>query len=94
MDIEKIKKIATPILKEKGVIRSSIFGSYAHGKAKEGSDVDFLIEFPEDKSLFDLVDLKLSLEDALGRDVDIAEYRSIKPRIRDVILNSQVAIYG
>ena len=70
--------------------RSALFGSVVRGEANEKSDVDILVEFPEDKSLFDLVDLKQKLESALGSDVDIVTYRSISPLIRDTVLREQV----
>jgi predicted nucleotidyltransferase len=43
-----------------------IFGSYAHGKEKEGSDIDVLVIFGEGASLFDLVGLGDYLEDFFG----------------------------
>jgi predicted nucleotidyltransferase len=43
-------------------------------------------------SLLDFVGLKLELEDALGREVDLVEYDTIKPRLKDVILKEELAI--
>ncbi|GCC10851.1 hypothetical protein IPdc08_00889 [archaeon] len=43
-------------------------------------------------SLFDFVGLKLELEEALGRKVDLGEYSTIKPIIREQILSEEVAI--
>ncbi len=63
MDIKQIKSKAVPILKEAGVIRSSLFGSYARGEAREDSDIDMLIEFPKGKSLLDLVHLERAAKD-------------------------------
>lgn len=83
---------AIPVLKEAGVTRSSLFGSYVRGEEREDSDVDFLVELPSEKSLFDLVDLKLKLEDALHKKVDLVEYAMVKPRIRDRIFNEQIQI--
>ncbi len=62
--------------------RAAIFGSFARGEAKANSDVDLLIEYrAKGKSLFDLVDLKLELEEILGRKVDIVTYDSILLKI-------------
>lgn len=90
--LDEIKKKAIPILKKAGVTRSSIFGSYVRGEEKEGSDIDFLVELPSDKSLFDFVDLKQKLEDALDKKVDLVEYIMIKSRIKDSILKEQIPI--
>ncbi len=82
-----------PILKRHAVKRASIFGSFARGTAKLGSDVDFLIEYKEkNKSLFDLVDLKSELEESLNRKVDVITYNSIYWRIRERILAEQIVI--
>ena len=91
-DLKNIKNKALPILKKAGVIRSSIFGSVVAGEAKEHSDIDMLVELPKEKSLFDFVDLQLKLEKALGKKVDLGEYSTIKPRLKEPILNGQVQI--
>ena len=42
LTIKEIAEKARPILKQAGVLRSSIFGSVARGEANENSDVDIL----------------------------------------------------
>lgn len=92
ISVNEIKNKVLPVLKEAGVTRSSLFGSYVHGEQKENSDIDILIDLPKDKSLFDVVELKYKLEDVLGKKVDLVEYEYIKPQLRDNILSSQVQI--
>ena len=48
-----------------------VFGSVARGDNRAGSDVDFLVEFEEGRTLFDLIGLRLDLRELLGVDVDI-----------------------
>ncbi len=85
--IPDIKKKIVPILKRHAVKKASIFGSFARGEAKARSAIDLLIEYKRDnKSLFDLVNLKAELEEILGRKVDIMTYNSIYWRLRDQIL--------
>ena len=91
-DIETIKAKVTPILKSAGVLRSDVFGSVARGEAKEDSDVDFLVEFPSGKSLFDLADLHMKLEEILHRKVDVLTYRSISPLLKNYIERDRVRI--
>ena len=63
-----IKRKALPVLKRHEVKRAAIFGSFARGTANSKSDVDFLIEYKgKNKTLFDLVELKLDLEEILDR---------------------------
>lgn len=81
-----------PILKDAGVTRSAVFGSVASGQAREDSDIDILVDLPEDKSLFDFVRLQSALENALGKKVDLGEFSEIKPRIRDNVLKSALRI--
>lgn len=88
---ELLAKIA-PILRHHRVLRAAVFGSFARQEMKESSDVDILVELEEDKSLLDLVALKLDLEEALGRTVDLVEYSTIHPRLRDQILKEQVPV--
>ena len=51
-----------PILKEADVSRSFIFGSYAKKQQKKNSDIDLIVEFNKQKTLLDLITLKLELE--------------------------------
>jgi predicted nucleotidyltransferase len=91
--LASIKNKALPILKKHDVKRAAVFGSFAHGTATSRSDVDFLIEYKgKHKSLFDLVDLKLELEETFGRKVDVITYNSIYWALRDRILAEQVVI--
>jgi predicted nucleotidyltransferase len=90
--LRTISRQAIPILKRAGVKRSSIFGSAARGELKKKSDVDFLVELKSGSSLLDLAGLKLDLEDAIGRQVDLVTFRSLSPLIREKVLGEQVPI--
>jgi predicted nucleotidyltransferase len=92
MHVEEIEKKIAPVLKRYGVSRAAIFGSYARGEEREDSDIDILVEFEGDRSLLDLAGLKIELEEALGRSVDVLTYNSLHPLLRDRILNEQKVI--
>jgi predicted nucleotidyltransferase len=87
--IDAIKRQVVPVLKEAGVLRSSVFGSVARGDGNDASDVDLLVELPQGKSLFDLADLQTRLERAVGKKVDVGTYASIKPVLKDSILRKK-----
>jgi len=92
MNVEEIKKKIIPILKRHGVSRAGIFGSVVRGEETKESDIDVLVEIESRMSLLDFVGLKLELEDALGKRVDLGEYSTIKPIIKEQILSEEVAI--
>jgi predicted nucleotidyltransferase len=54
-----------------GASNVRVFGSVARGEARPDSDIDFLMQFPEDTSIFDLVGLWQELTHLLAREVDL-----------------------
>lgn len=51
------------------------FGSVARGEAGPDSDIDLLVAFPDNRTIFDLVGLWLDLKDLLGREVSLIRER-------------------
>jgi hypothetical protein len=92
LSVEEIKQRVVPVLRRHGVTRAAVFGSAVRGQLRPESDIDILVRLGEDVSLLDFVGLKLDLEQALNRRVDLVEYDTIKPRLRDQILAEQEAI--
>jgi predicted nucleotidyltransferase len=91
-NLEKLKLQLIPILRRHHVNRAGIFGSTANGTAKKTSDIDLLIEFTGEKSLFDLVALKLDLEAEIDRKIDIQTYKALNPLIRNSVLADEVRV--
>ncbi len=56
---------------ENGAFNVRVFGSVARGEAREDSDVDFIAEFREKTSIFDLVGMWLDLKELLDREVSL-----------------------
>ncbi len=90
--LSTLKKIIVPILRRNNVIRAGIFGSYARGEERKGSDIDILIKFRGKKSLLDLSGLKIDLEERLGKKVDLAEYLVVHPLLKERIKKEEVRI--
>ena len=66
-----------------------LFGSFARDCAGPDSDVDLLVDL--DVLTFDrYMDLKLHLEDLLGRRVDLVLRESLRPRVRDAVLREVI----
>lgn len=59
---------------------------------REKSDIDILVEINRDISLLDLVGLKLEIEEALKNKVDLVEYNTIKPLLKERILKEEIRI--
>ena len=91
-NIENIKKKILPVLKKHGIRKAAICGSFARGEESEDSDIDILVEIPEDLSLLDFVGIKLEIEKTIRREVDLIEYSEIKSAIKESLLKEEIAI--
>jgi predicted nucleotidyltransferase len=89
--IEILKKNEAIIKKKYGVRKIGVFGSFAKGEEKEGSDIDVLIELEEAYETFDnYMDLKFFLEDLFGRKVDLVTVDALRPQLKGDILREVV----
>lgn len=80
---DRIRDIAS----RHGVGSIAVFGSVARGEARDGSDVDLLIEVTGPTTPWFPGGLVAELESLLGCRVDVAEHRSLNPHLRDAILS-------
>jgi len=90
--IKQISESILPILKRYGVSKAALFGSVVKDQERPDSDIDVLVHIDKDISLLDFVGLKLELEQILKKDVDVVEYDTIKPLLRETILKEQQVI--
>lgn len=91
--IEEIRSIVAPIAKRHGVQSVSLFGSYSKGTASAGSDVDLKIEKGALRSLFQLCDFRLAVEDALALPVDLVTSESSDREFLAHIADEEVLLY-
>lgn len=88
--IEKIEENGEKI-KSFGVKRLALFGSYAAGEATEESDLDFLVEFEEERGLFDdYIGVLHFLEDLFRKNVDLGEPELLRKEIREDVLGGRL----
>jgi predicted nucleotidyltransferase len=74
-------------LKQFGVKRWGVFGSFARDQQNARSDVDILIEFEQGKKSFDnFMHLVFFLEGQVGRRVELVTPESLSPHIGPHIL--------
>lgn len=96
MTKEEIKNI---VLENREVLRRykvksiALFGSYVRNEQKEGSDIDFLVEFDKGVTLFDFVELQDSLSQILCKKVCVVSRRGLNKHIGPYILK-EVEIIG
>ena len=57
-----------------------MFGSAARGEDTDASDMDLLVRFAPESSLFDLIHLSDEFERILGRRVDVVSEGGLQPR--------------
>ncbi len=88
-----IQEKTSPILLRYGIQKASIFGSIARGEAKEASDVDILVQPKDSMSLLEFAGLKLDLEEALQKKVDLVEYSLIRDELRSYIMKDAQIFY-
>ena len=74
-----LREAKSDLAREFGVTRLALFGSYARGDQREGSDVDILVEFDPALGLR-FVDLAESIETLLGIPSEVVSRRAISPR--------------
>jgi uncharacterized protein len=68
--------------------RVRIFGSVARGDDRPDSDIDLLVDFAFDSSLFDLMRMARELEELLGHPVDVVSTGGLKDRDRHILAES------
>ena len=68
-----------------GVKSLGLFGSVARGETRADSDVDLLVAFDGPATFDRYMDLKLFLEELLGRRVDLVTERGLRKAVRPTI---------
>ena len=97
--MRKLKQIQSILASSKAELRKrykvrelSIFGSYSRGEQKKTSDVDILVKFNPNATLFDFVGLGNYLEEKLKIKVDVVSERGIRPELKSSIVKDVVRI--
>jgi len=90
-----LNTIKTYFEKEVNVSKAWLFGSYARGDDDYKSDIDLMIEVPEDSkfSLFDLVEIQYQLEKLTLKKVDVVMKDGVKPHTMDRIIPDLKIVY-
>ncbi|MEJ7619574.1 MAG: HepT-like ribonuclease domain-containing protein [Aquificaceae bacterium] len=84
-----------PYLRERyGVKELGVFGSYLRGEQRQDSDLDLLVDFEKDISLWNVMELEEFLSERLGVRVDLIMKSSLRfrPHTAEKILKSYVPV--
>jgi uncharacterized protein len=88
LSIVRSKRAEILILAAKhGASNVRLFGSVVRGEDHENSDVDFLVDMHDTRSLFDLIGLQQDIEKILGKKVDVLTENGINRYLRDRIIS-------
>ncbi len=74
-----LRRAKPELARDFGVTRIAVFGSYARGEQRDGSDVDVLVEVPPSIGMR-FVDLAERIEALLGVRCEVISRRAIPPR--------------
>ncbi len=94
MDGEMIHKLQD-CLASLPIEKAWLFGSYSRGEEQPDSDIDLLVRFdPEARiSLFKYASIILTLEAAMGKDVDLVQEGSLLPFAQKSAEEDKILIY-
>lgn len=91
--IQDILASSKPELRKRYKVKElGIFGSYSRGEQKKTSDVDILVRFDPNASLFDFVGLSNYLEERLKMKVDVVSERGIRPELKSTIFKDVIRV--
>ncbi|HZG37905.1 MAG TPA: nucleotidyltransferase family protein [Nodosilinea sp.] len=76
-----------------GVKTLDLFGSVARNEAHLHSDVDFLVDFAIEPTLFDIFRVQHYLEDLLGCAVDVGTRAALKAHLREPVTKDAVRVF-
>ena len=80
------------LAEQRGAYNVRLFGSVVRREDTSTSDVDFLVDMENGRSLLDLISLQEDLSKAIDRAVDVVTTRSLNRHIKNVILSEAIPL--
>jgi uncharacterized protein len=90
--LQRNRQAILEIAQRHGAHDVRVFGSVARGESTQSSDVDILVRFDPDRSLFDHGGLIADLEELLGVKVDVVSEAGMRERFRERVLGEAVPL--
>lgn len=92
-EVMKKKEAIRHLAHQHGGRRIFLFGSVARGEDTPGSDIDFLVDFPEVYDLLgDRLQLAAELEEFLGRKIDLVVAAEMNTDIAPAIIEDAIEL--
>ena len=92
---KQLTKIIGDYFATQPVVKAWVFGSYARGEQREDSDINIMI-VPDRNAhvgLFTLSGMRLALQDALGKKVDLVTEKGLMPFARSSAEKDRILMY-
>ena len=90
--IKQKRKEILNIADKYGAYNVRVFGSVARDEANENSDIDFLVDLKNGRSLWDLGGLWIELNKLLKVRIEVFTTNTLKEKIREDALNEAIKI--
>jgi predicted nucleotidyltransferase len=87
-----LKGLLPDLQRSFGVRSLGIFGSYIRGQQNRKSDIDILVDFDREPTLFAFIRLEKRLSNELGLKVDLVMKNALRPAIGRHILSEVVPV--
>jgi predicted nucleotidyltransferase len=81
-------------LRRRGAKKVSLFGSYARGEQRKGSDIDVVVDFSKPKSLLELVRIEGDVSAELGVKVDLLTSGSVSSHLSNAVKRDVKVLLG
>lgn len=95
-DLEHVRQELAALLpalrRRRHVCEIAVFGSVARGEAGPASDIDLLVTFGPEASLFDFVEPEEELSARFGRRVQATTPGSLRPAMREQVQSEAVPV--
>ena len=85
--LENHRQAIVQIVESHNARNPRVFGSVVHGRDREDSDLDILIDPTPDTSLFDIGAIRRKLKSLLGIEVDVVTPNALPDSFRDRVMS-------
>lgn len=90
--IKILRELLPDLQRSFGVRSLGVFGSYVRGQQRRRSDIDILVDFDREPTLFAFIRLENHLSSALGLKVDLVMKDALKPAIGRHVLQELIPV--
>ena len=96
MSTQAMQQTISDYFKTQPVLKAWLFGSYSRGEQRPESDIDILVQYDRSQpiGLFKISKMQLTLQQMLGKDVDIVDQDMLFPWVADSVNHDKKLIYA